>query len=148
MVELLGMQQARSEWGLCTLNEFRRFLKLKPHESFLEWNSDEMIAKSAQEMYGDIDQLDLLVGCAAEESMEGGLAAGYTVSRKLSTIFLRLSRDEADSDSDVVAGAILTDTISLVRGDRFVSQRSYLTSPSVNKSANHTSFCLSQFCQE
>lgn len=34
-VEMLGIQQGR-EWGVATLNEFRLFFKLKPHETFRE----------------------------------------------------------------------------------------------------------------
>ncbi len=31
------MNQAR-QWGVCTMNEFREFLGLKPFASFEEWN--------------------------------------------------------------------------------------------------------------
>lgn len=43
IIEMLGMQQARS-WGVCTFNEFRAFLGLKPMESFEEWNPDPDVA--------------------------------------------------------------------------------------------------------
>ena len=43
IIEMLGMEQARS-WGVCTFNEFRKFLGLKVLESFEEWNPDPEIA--------------------------------------------------------------------------------------------------------
>ncbi|KAH8832679.1 linoleate diol synthase [Flagelloscypha sp. PMI_526] len=97
--EVMGMEQAR-EWGVCTMNDFRRFLGLKPFESFLEWNSNPEVADAAEKLYGgDIEQLELYPGLQAEETkpmMEGaGLCPGYTVSR-----------------------AILSDAIALTRGDR------------------------------
>ena len=45
IIEILGMEQARS-WGVCTFNEFRKFLGLKVLESFEEWNPDPEIAVS------------------------------------------------------------------------------------------------------
>lgn len=32
-IDVLGMKQAR-EWGVATLNEVRKFFKLKPHATF------------------------------------------------------------------------------------------------------------------
>ena len=43
IIEILGMEQARA-WGVCTFNEFRKFLGLKVMESFEEWNPDPEIA--------------------------------------------------------------------------------------------------------
>ncbi|KAF8074859.1 linoleate diol synthase [Lyophyllum atratum] len=97
--EIMGIEQNRA-WGVCSLNDFRKYLGLKPYKSFLEWNSDKEIADAAEKLYGDIDHLELYVGLQAEEAkpvMEGaGLCPGYTISR-----------------------AILSDAISLTRGDRF-----------------------------
>lgn len=97
--EVMGIEAAR-RWGCCSLNDFRKFLGLKPYASFLEWNSDPEIATTAERLYGDIDHLELYVGLQAEEAkpvMDGaGLCPSYTVSR-----------------------AILADAIALTRGDRF-----------------------------
>jgi hypothetical protein len=97
--EIMGIQSNR-RWGVCSLNDFRKFLGLKPYASFLEWNPDPVIANSAERLYGTIDRLELYVGLQAEETKpveEGaGLCPGYTVSR-----------------------AILSDAIALTRGDRF-----------------------------
>ncbi|KAN0062577.1 hypothetical protein ACQY0O_005109 [Thecaphora frezii] len=99
-IDMLGQIQARETWSLCTMNEFRAFLGLKTFSSFSEWNSDQEVAKSAEMLYGDIDNLELFPGLLAEEakpSMPGsGLCPGYTISR-----------------------AILSDAAALTRGDRF-----------------------------
>ncbi|KAF9259925.1 linoleate diol synthase [Marasmius fiardii PR-910] len=96
--EMMGIMQNRT-WGVCSLNDFRRSLGLKPYASFLEWNPDPEIAHAAEKLYGNIEYLELYVGLQAEEAkpvVEGaGLCPGYTISR-----------------------AILSDAVSLTRGDR------------------------------
>ena len=37
-VEVMSIEQGRS-WGVCTMNEFRAFLGLKPFTTFEDWNS-------------------------------------------------------------------------------------------------------------
>ncbi|THV05525.1 linoleate diol synthase [Dendrothele bispora CBS 962.96] len=100
--EIMGIEQSR-KWGVCTLNDFRKYLGLKTYSSFREWNPDPEIADAAEKLYGDINNLELYVGLQAEESkpvVEGaGLCPGYTISR-----------------------AILSDAIALTRGDRFFTQ--------------------------
>jgi hypothetical protein len=99
--EIMGIESNR-RWGVCSLNEFRKFLGLKPYASFLEWNSDKEIAEAAERLYTNIENLELYVGLQAEEAkkpVEGaGLCPGYTISR-----------------------AILSDAIALTRGDRFLT---------------------------
>lgn len=101
VVEILGMKQARA-WGTCSLNEFRRFIDLKPYKSFSEWNPDPEIYIAAERLYGDIENLELHVGLQAEETKPpipgAGLCPGYTISR-----------------------AILADAVCLTRGDRFLT---------------------------
>ncbi|KAH7919845.1 heme peroxidase [Leucogyrophana mollusca] len=101
VAEILGIEQART-WGACTLNEFRKFIGLKPYASFKEWNPDPEIHKPAESLYGDINNLELHVGLQAEETKPpipgAGLCPGYTVSR-----------------------AILADAVCLTRGDRFLT---------------------------
>jgi linoleate 10R-lipoxygenase len=50
------------------------------YASFFEWNSDEEIAKTAEFLYTNIDNLELYVGLQAEEAkkpVEGaGLCSG------------------------------------------------------------------------
>jgi len=101
VVELLGIEQARS-WGASSLNEFRKFMGLKPYTTFAEWNSDPEIHTAAAALYHHIDNLELYVGMRSEEAkvpMPGaGLCPGYTISR-----------------------AILSDAVCLTRGDRFLT---------------------------
>ncbi|KAJ6581524.1 linoleate diol synthase [Mycena capillaripes] len=96
--EMMGIEQNR-RWGVCGLNDFRKYLGLKPYASFREWNPDPEIADCAEKLYGDINNLELYVGLQAEEAkpvVDGaGLCPGYTISR-----------------------AILSDAIALTRGDR------------------------------
>ncbi|KAG1746574.1 heme peroxidase [Suillus paluster] len=100
--EIMGIEANRS-WGVCSLNDFRKFLGLKTYTSFLEWNPNPEVAEAAEKLYGDIDNLELYVGLQAEETkplIEGaGLCPGYTISR-----------------------AILSDAFALTRGDRFYTQ--------------------------
>jgi linoleate 10R-lipoxygenase len=97
--EIMGIE-ANRRWGVCTLNEFRKFLGLKQYTSFLDWNSNKEIAEAAERLYYHIDNLELYVGLQAEEAKKpvdgAGLCPGYTISR-----------------------AILSDAIALTRGDRF-----------------------------
>lgn len=97
--EIMGIESNR-RWGVCSLNEFRKFLGLKAYSSFLEWNSNPEIAEAAERLYSNIDNLELYVGLQAEEAkpiVDGaGLCPGYTISR-----------------------AILSDAMALTRGDRF-----------------------------
>lgn len=101
IVELMAIEQERN-WGTCSLNEFRRFMGLKPYANFSEWNPDEEIAKAAQMLYHDIENLELYVGLQAEEAKQpgqgAGLCPGYTISR-----------------------GILADAVCLTRGDRFMT---------------------------
>ncbi|KAM0789376.1 hypothetical protein ACM66B_000206 [Microbotryomycetes sp. NB124-2] len=102
LIDVMGIAVARNDWRCCSLNEFRKFLNLKPFETFSEWNSDPEIARVAEKLYAHPDNLELFVGLHAEEakpSQSGsGLAPGYTISR-----------------------AILSDAVALTRGDRFLT---------------------------
>ncbi|KAF8751809.1 heme peroxidase [Rhizoctonia solani] len=84
IIEIMGMEQAR-KWGVCTMNEFRKYLGLKTFKSFEEWNSDPVIANAARKLYKNIDDLELYPGLHAEECMKlgpgSGLCAGYTITR-------------------------------------------------------------------
>ncbi|KAF8880494.1 heme peroxidase [Infundibulicybe gibba] len=101
VIEVMGIEQSRA-WGSCSMNEFRKFMGLKPFNSFEDWNSDPNVYKPAEALYNTIDNLELYVGLHAEEAkppMAGaGLCPGYTISR-----------------------AILADAVCLTRGDRFLT---------------------------
>ncbi|KAJ7469076.1 heme peroxidase [Mycena latifolia] len=98
-LEVHGLVQAR-EWGVCTMNEFRAFLGLRPFRTFEEWNPDPKIAGAARRLYGHIANLELYVGlqCEATVPLKPGVrfASGYTLMR-----------------------AVLSDVVTLLRGDRF-----------------------------
>ncbi|QRW09811.1 heme peroxidase [Ceratobasidium sp. AG-Ba] len=101
VVEILGIVSSRNS-GVCSLNEFQKFLGLKPYESFTEWNPDHEIATAAKRLYKHPDNLELYVGLQAEQSKPatGGsnLCCGFTIGR-----------------------AILSDAICLTRGDRYLT---------------------------
>ncbi|KAI5476094.1 linoleate diol synthase [Pseudohyphozyma bogoriensis] len=102
VVEIMGMNMARTEWGVCTMNEFRNYLNLKPFDSFEEWNPDPVVAEAARTLYGHIEDLELYPGLLAEEAkpaMPGsGVCPGHTIGR-----------------------GILDDAVSLIRSDRFLT---------------------------
>lgn len=99
-VEVLGIQQARA-WNLATLNEFRKHFSLKPHETFEEITKDPETASNLRHLYKNVDDVELYPGLAVEDAKEemvpgSGLCPSYTISR-----------------------AVLSDAVTLVRGDRF-----------------------------
>ncbi|KAI9659982.1 MAG: hypothetical protein M1821_001334 [Bathelium mastoideum] len=102
IVDIMGQLQARDVFNVCTLNEFRRYLNLKPYEDFEAWNPDKETARAAELLYGNIENLELYPGLMAEctkPPMPGsGVCPGQTIGR-----------------------GILDDAVSLVRGDRFLS---------------------------
>lgn len=79
VIEILGIEQAR-KWGCCSLNDFRRFLGLKPYSTFEEWNPDPKIADAARKLYRDPNHLELYVGLVAEQSKDVGPGAGLCPS--------------------------------------------------------------------
>jgi hypothetical protein len=94
------MQQAR-KWGLGTLNEFRKFFGLKPHETFEEINPDPAVANHLRHLYEHPEWVEMYPGIVAEEAkvpmVPGvGIAPTFTISR-----------------------AVLSDAVCLVRGDRY-----------------------------
>ncbi|CAI6334735.1 unnamed protein product [Periconia digitata] len=102
VVDLMGQLQARDVFNVCTLNEFRRYLNLQAYKNFEEWNPDTKVAKAAELLYGNIENLELYPGLMAEctkQPMPGsGVCPGQTTGR-----------------------GILDDAVALVRGDRFLS---------------------------
>lgn len=99
-VEMLGIQQAR-DWGLASLNEFRKHFKLEPYKAFADMNPDPAVAGALEALYGHPDNVELYPGLVAEDTKKemvpgSGLCPGFTLSF-----------------------AILSDAVALVRGDRF-----------------------------
>ncbi|KAK4541311.1 hypothetical protein LTR36_008069 [Oleoguttula mirabilis] len=102
VVDIMGQLQARDMFNVCTMNEFRKYLNLKPYESFEAWCEDKDTAGAAELLYGHIDNLELYPGLMAECTKPpipgSGVCPGQTTGR-----------------------GILDDAVSLVRGDRFLS---------------------------
>lgn len=99
-VEILGMIQSRS-WNLASLNEFRAYFKLAPHESFESINPDPVVSDQLRRLYGHPDNVEIYPGIVVEAAKEprlpgSGLCTNFTTSR-----------------------AVLSDAVALVRGDRF-----------------------------
>ena len=66
VVDVMGQLQARDMFNVCTMNEFRRYLNLKPYESFEEWNPDKETARAAELLYGHVENLELYVNLMGE----------------------------------------------------------------------------------
>lgn len=99
-IEILGIIQSRA-WNVATLNEFRQFAGLKKHESFEDINPDPQVAQKLKNLYDHPDLVELYPGLVSEKpkpamSPGSGLCVNFTTSY-----------------------AILSDAVSLVRGDRF-----------------------------
>lgn len=102
-VDIQGICSAR-KIGLCTLNEFRKFLRLKEYESYREMLSgpgvtpDEDVIKCLEDLYGKdgINKVELYPGLVIEATKTDGIALPYTMSR-----------------------AIVSDAANLLRNDRF-----------------------------
>ncbi|KAK0508750.1 hypothetical protein JMJ35_009026 [Cladonia borealis] len=99
-VEILGIIQAR-KWEVASLNEFRKFFGLKAHDSFKSINPDPEISDLLRKLYDSPDMVELYPGLFVEDAKPrmdpgSGFAAPYTVGR-----------------------AVLSDAVTLVRGDRF-----------------------------
>ncbi|KAG0646423.1 Fatty acid oxygenase ppoA [Hyphodiscus hymeniophilus] len=99
-VEILGIIQARS-WNMASLNEFREFAGLTRHATFEDINPDKGVQETLKNLYDTPDNVELYPGLVAEKakppmSPGSGLCVNYTTSY-----------------------AILSDAVSLVRGDRF-----------------------------
>ncbi|KAF7309764.1 Heme peroxidase [Mycena indigotica] len=110
--EIMGIEQNR-QWGVCSLNDFRRYLGLKPYASFLEWNPNPEVADAAEKLYGNIEYLELYVGLQAEETKElgdgAGLCPGYTISRAILADAIALTRGYLFSPASRNASEIYTD---------------------------------------
>ncbi|KAL6705548.1 hypothetical protein ACN47E_006665 [Coniothyrium glycines] len=99
-IEVLGIEQARS-WNLGSLNEFRKYFNLEPHNTFEDITSDKYVQEQLRHLYDHPDKVEIYPGIVVEDAKKpmcpgSGLTPGYTISR-----------------------AVLSDAVALVRGDRF-----------------------------
>jgi heme peroxidase len=58
--------QRESDVGLGSLNQTRRAIGLRPYNSFAQLTNDPVLQQSFQNIYGDIDNVDLFMGGLAE----------------------------------------------------------------------------------
>ena len=77
------------ERGLPDFNTVRVDFGLTPYTSFLELNSDTVIANSMEQLYGDINNIDPWVGMLAEEHMVDALF-GETIMKVMEHQFTAL----------------------------------------------------------
>lgn len=99
-IEVLGIEQARS-WNLGSLNEFRKYFHLEPHNTFEDITSDKYVQEQLRHLYDHPDKVEIYPGIVVEDAKApmapgAGLTPGFTISR-----------------------AVLSDAVALVRGDRF-----------------------------
>lgn len=86
---------------VASLNEFRQFFGLKTHDTFEDINPDPVISDLLRKLYDSPDMVELYPGLFVEDAKPrmdpgSGFTAPYTVGR-----------------------AVLSDAVTLVRGDRF-----------------------------
>jgi peroxidase len=78
-----------SDVGLGSLNQTRRALRLQPYGSFAELTSDPILQKTFQQIYGDVENVDLFMGGLAEKHANGAVA-GATFQAIIANQFSRL----------------------------------------------------------
>ena len=88
---------------VASLNEFRKFFGLKTHDTFESINPDPEISDLLRKLYDSPDMVELYPGLFVEDAKPrrdpgSGFNAPYTVGR-----------------------AVLSDAVTLVRGDRFLT---------------------------
>ena len=81
------------ERGVPRYNEFRRLFHLKPAATFEELTDDPERAEELREVYGDIEQVDLMVGLYAEP-----LPQGFGFSDTAFRIFILMASRRLKSD--------------------------------------------------
>nr|POE59028.1 linoleate 10r-lipoxygenase [Quercus suber]POE59031.1 linoleate 10r-lipoxygenase [Quercus suber] len=106
-IDILGMRQARA-WDLASLNEFRKFFGLQPHQTFESINPDPKVAAQMRHLYEEPDRVELYTGLVAESAKQPMQSGG-----PLSDVGVGICPTHSTSR------AILSDAVALVRGDRF-----------------------------
>ena len=81
------------ELGVPRYNEFRRLLHLKPANDFADLTDDPAMQKTLRELYGDVDDVDTIVGMFAEKRPEG-----FGFSDTAFRIFLLMATRRLNSD--------------------------------------------------
>ena len=86
------------ERGMPRYNEFRRLTRLPPVESFEKLTPNRKHSELLKEVYeGDIEKVDLLIGCLAEEPRPDGYGFGETAFN----IFVLMASRRLETDRSV-----------------------------------------------
>jgi hypothetical protein len=81
------------ELGVPRYNEFRRLLHLKPAKSFAELTDDKQLRSTLAEIYGNVEDVDTIVGMFAEKR-----PAGFGFSDTAFRIFILMASRRLNSD--------------------------------------------------
>ena len=81
------------ELGVPRYNQFRRLLHMKPAASFADLTDDKQLQQSLQEIYGDIERVDTVVGMFAEKRPDG-----FGFSDTAFRIFILMASRRLNSD--------------------------------------------------
>ena len=81
------------ERGVPRYNEFRRLFHLKPADSFEELTDNPEWARELSEVYGDVENVDLMVGLYAEP-----LPKGFGFSDTAFRVFILMASRRLKSD--------------------------------------------------
>ncbi|KAG6856837.1 hypothetical protein H0H87_012895 [Tephrocybe sp. NHM501043] len=122
-VELVALERARN-WRVGTLNEFRKFLGLRPLKDFADWHPDPDVASAAEQLYGSIDALELYPGLQGEAVLENsGLSLGYTLTYALLVDLVTLIRSDPKFTTDFTPGKLthwgIKDCVTLTENGGF-----------------------------
>ena len=94
VVDLAAIDVLRiRERGVPRYNEFRRLFHLKPAETFEELTDDPEWARELREVYGDVEQIDLMIGLYAER-----LPKGFGFSDTAFRVFILMASRRLKSD--------------------------------------------------
>lgn len=94
-IDLAAVDVVRDrERGVPRYNAFRRMLRMRPARSFEELTGgDRAAADELRDVYGDVERVDLMVGCYAEP-----LLAGFGFSETAFRIFVLMASRRLKSD--------------------------------------------------
>lgn len=81
------------ERGVPRYNEFRRLFRLKPAASFADLTDDPVWARELEDVYGDVERVDLIVGMYAEPK-----PPGFGFSDTAFRVFILMASRRLESD--------------------------------------------------
>lgn len=81
------------ERGVPRYNEFRRLFRLAPAATFADLTDDPVLARELEEVYGDVERVDLIVGLYAEPK-----PPGFGFSDTAFRVFILMASRRLESD--------------------------------------------------